>query len=370
MSQTPVDIESQHSDDYSLPDQADDETVVLNVGGVKYEVRPSTLYKYPNTLLGNLFHPSNKNLRKPDKKGEYFFDRNGRFFEVVLNFYRTGKLVIPSEIPQELIKEELRYFKLSYDDEETQENEDDKIMKQPRDQIYTYANSLIHSSSKYDIKRGLYFLQRLRELDSNSFLYKYSIAFAYYRLGKNKEGVETLEDILATDPHNPQALSLMALFGDSRLTNVTVGVVAVSLLLLGMFGLWKVRSWWRAAAIAASTATATTAAVVGPSAGTQVIRSAAASPAVHQSVANAVQSTIGSVIPAAANAGKSIASSIAPSAIHATVTSTPSEVATTLAEMTIAAATPVTIETAESITSATFLEAMNSSLPNPNQFRR
>jgi hypothetical protein len=45
------------------------------VGGIRFEVSRTTLTKYPNTLLGNMFLPSNKHLRKPDKKGEYFFDR-------------------------------------------------------------------------------------------------------------------------------------------------------------------------------------------------------------------------------------------------------------------------------------------------------
>jgi hypothetical protein len=53
----------------------EDERVILNIGGQKFEVTTATLTKYPNTLLGNVFLPANKHLRKPDSKGEYFFDR-------------------------------------------------------------------------------------------------------------------------------------------------------------------------------------------------------------------------------------------------------------------------------------------------------
>lgn len=56
-------------------EEQDEERVVLNIGGNRFEVSRSTLTKYPKTLLGNMFLVKNKHLRKPDKKGEYFFDR-------------------------------------------------------------------------------------------------------------------------------------------------------------------------------------------------------------------------------------------------------------------------------------------------------
>ncbi len=56
-------------------DYDQNERVILNVGGVKFEVSQSTLTNYPNTLLGSMFLPQNKHLRRPDKRGEYFFDR-------------------------------------------------------------------------------------------------------------------------------------------------------------------------------------------------------------------------------------------------------------------------------------------------------
>lgn len=67
--QTKTDTMDEHHE------EEEDERAVLNVGGVKFEVQTSTLTKYPNTVLGNLFLPKNKHLRKPDKRGEYFFDR-------------------------------------------------------------------------------------------------------------------------------------------------------------------------------------------------------------------------------------------------------------------------------------------------------
>ncbi|EGC39301.1 hypothetical protein DICPUDRAFT_147946 [Dictyostelium purpureum] len=237
----PVDIEDQH--------HQDEDPVILNIGGVKYEVMPSTLAQYPDTLLGNIFNPNNKHLRKTDKKGEYFFDRNGRLFEFILNYYRTGKLVIPPDFPKEIILDEIRYFKIDYkpDGVTNEEDEDEKILRQPKDQIYQYASSLIHSSSRKDIKRGLKFLTKLREAEPNSYLYRYSYSFACYRLGENAKGIQSLEDILTTDQHNPQAKSLLTLFNDVRLNNTRNGIIALCLAGIGIYGFIKIRKWYNIA---------------------------------------------------------------------------------------------------------------------------
>ncbi|KAN0004117.1 hypothetical protein ACTFIZ_010275 [Dictyostelium cf. discoideum] len=249
MSSYPIDI-----------DNHDEDPIILNVGGVKYEVMPSTLAQYPETLLGNIFHPNNRHLRKPDKKGEYFFDRNGPSFDVILNYYRTGKIVIPPNVSEEIIREELKYFKIDYkgnlgnnnnnnngNNNSNEEDEDDKIMKQPKDQVFQYAQSLIHSSSRADIKRGLKFLGKLREIEPNSYLYRYSYSFACYRLGENVKGIQTLQEILATDQHNPQAKSLLTLFNDVRLYNTRNGIVMCCLAVVGIYGFIKVRKWYQLA---------------------------------------------------------------------------------------------------------------------------
>jgi hypothetical protein len=48
-----------------------------------------------------------------DENGHIFFDRNPRVFEVILDFYRTGKLIRSPDIPLELLKEELDFFQLN-----------------------------------------------------------------------------------------------------------------------------------------------------------------------------------------------------------------------------------------------------------------
>ena len=55
--------------------------------------------------------------------GEYFIDRNREMFECVFNFYRTGDLCFPIDLPSEVILDEVRFYWLEnifdhMDDEE------------------------------------------------------------------------------------------------------------------------------------------------------------------------------------------------------------------------------------------------------------
>jgi hypothetical protein len=101
------------SPDLTPADPASDRRLRLNIGGVVFETLQSTLCKYPDSLLGSMFHPRNHALLKPDHRGEFFFDRNPKPFEVILDFYRTGALIVPAAIPKKLLKKELQFWQLS-----------------------------------------------------------------------------------------------------------------------------------------------------------------------------------------------------------------------------------------------------------------
>nr|KAF6290790.1 potassium voltage-gated channel subfamily D member 3 [Myotis myotis] len=68
-----------------------DELIVLNVSGRRFETWRTTLERYPDTLLGS----TEKEFFFNEDTKEYFFDRDPEVFRCVLNFYRTGKLHYP-----------------------------------------------------------------------------------------------------------------------------------------------------------------------------------------------------------------------------------------------------------------------------------
>ncbi|CAG8711395.1 2002_t:CDS:2 [Ambispora leptoticha] len=90
-----------------------EERIVLNVGGVKYEAYRSTFTAYPQTRLGKLFRNKKKTLANLD---EHFFDRNGRTFHYILEYYRTGLIHIPREVngtpTNHEVFRELEYFEI------------------------------------------------------------------------------------------------------------------------------------------------------------------------------------------------------------------------------------------------------------------
>ncbi|KAM6924641.1 A-type voltage-gated potassium channel KCND3 isoform 1-T2 [Xenentodon cancila] len=83
-----------------------DELIVLNVSGRRFQTWRNTLDRYPDTLLGS----SEKEFFYNEETKEYFFDRDPDVFRSVLNFYRTGKLHYPRYECISSYDEELAFF--------------------------------------------------------------------------------------------------------------------------------------------------------------------------------------------------------------------------------------------------------------------
>jgi len=84
--------------------------VILNVSGLRFETRASTLQRYPHTLLGD-------KQRRAEffdyMNNEYFFERHRSSFEAILYFYQSGgRLTRPEHIPAEIFLEEIKFFDL------------------------------------------------------------------------------------------------------------------------------------------------------------------------------------------------------------------------------------------------------------------
>ena len=89
--------------------------IVLNVGGVIYNTSRRTLTMYPKTMLGRMFAPENSHLLRPQQDGSYFFDRDGKLFRHVLNFYRNNTCYLPTDSNKKtLLHKEYEYFGISF----------------------------------------------------------------------------------------------------------------------------------------------------------------------------------------------------------------------------------------------------------------
>ncbi|RUP48269.1 BTB/POZ protein [Jimgerdemannia flammicorona] len=92
--------------------------VTLNVGGRRYVTLVDTLRAFPDTLLGTMFSEANISLVKPDDYDEYFFDRNGDAFAVVIEYYRNGgRLLVPQSwtvFSPKMLCAELDYFQIPF----------------------------------------------------------------------------------------------------------------------------------------------------------------------------------------------------------------------------------------------------------------
>ena len=84
--------------------------VVINVSGLRFETRASTLQRYPHTLLGD----KRRRAHFFDyMNNEYFFERHRSSFEAVLYFYQSGgRLTRPENISAEIFLEEIKFFDL------------------------------------------------------------------------------------------------------------------------------------------------------------------------------------------------------------------------------------------------------------------
>ncbi|CAG8503612.1 9295_t:CDS:2 [Ambispora leptoticha] len=94
-----------------------EEAIILNVNGVKYETYRSTLTKYPKTLLGTMFQKRNSALVQPKNHNEYAINRDGIIFHYILEFYQTGKLTWAGPQSKPVVRrrdldKELDYFLL------------------------------------------------------------------------------------------------------------------------------------------------------------------------------------------------------------------------------------------------------------------
>lgn len=78
-------------------------TIVINVGGIKFQTEATTLTKFPGTKLSNL---------ASDCTNEHFFDRNPYVFSFILDGYRYGTFHIPHDICSSYVLSEIEFWEI------------------------------------------------------------------------------------------------------------------------------------------------------------------------------------------------------------------------------------------------------------------
>ncbi|CAG0919504.1 unnamed protein product [Notodromas monacha] len=93
----------------------DDEWISFNVGGQIFTTTRATLVgKEPTCMLARMFSRETEDFcLKPgvkDASGAYLLDRSPKYFEPLLNYLRTGNLVLDQSINPRGVLEEAKYF--------------------------------------------------------------------------------------------------------------------------------------------------------------------------------------------------------------------------------------------------------------------
>jgi len=85
--------------------------IILDIGGTRFTTSKSTLMAFE----GSYFHAMlSSGHWQPDEDGSYFIDRNPKFFDIILDYMRTGKFDISDLNKKDLtqLQDDLDYFQI------------------------------------------------------------------------------------------------------------------------------------------------------------------------------------------------------------------------------------------------------------------
>ena len=90
------------------------QVITLNISGMKYTTLKSTLLRTESSFFQRMFSVKADNGNCVlDKDGNYFIDRNGRLFEVILRYLQTNELKLnmkQNDYEIEDVFEEMKYY--------------------------------------------------------------------------------------------------------------------------------------------------------------------------------------------------------------------------------------------------------------------
>ena len=83
--------------------------VTLNVGGKKFVTNTSVFMKEPDCMLAKMFNGEMRPGEK-DQDGAILIDRSPDYFKPILNYFRTGEVIIDPSISAEGVLQEAKYY--------------------------------------------------------------------------------------------------------------------------------------------------------------------------------------------------------------------------------------------------------------------
>ena len=87
----------------------EEEPIVLNIGGTRFETYKSMLNKKPGSRLAKL----NKKLQNYRADyDDYFFDRDPMMFRSIIDFYRNNSLHFPHNVCGPVVRQELKFWEI------------------------------------------------------------------------------------------------------------------------------------------------------------------------------------------------------------------------------------------------------------------
>ena len=91
----------------------EEDHIVINVSGMRFETFEHTLHTFPDTLLGD---PQRRKQFFDAERNEYFLDRSRLSFEGILFYYQSGgKLRRPTYVPIDIFADDIRFYELGDD---------------------------------------------------------------------------------------------------------------------------------------------------------------------------------------------------------------------------------------------------------------
>jgi len=82
--------------------------IKLNIGGFRYLTTEATLNSKGDNFFTGLLNNKIPSIR--DEDGYYFVDRNGKYFEPILDYLRSGEFFIPEGMRKEKVLAEADFF--------------------------------------------------------------------------------------------------------------------------------------------------------------------------------------------------------------------------------------------------------------------